>query len=222
MAGIFKWRSTNKLVATLAEDLQALLRTNKELIFNERDLQVRVATWLRDSRHYDEVDMEYAVPKEELSARGVKIGSNSFPWDNDLSIDVVVEKDGAFAAIELKYATRPVDVNITRFGEPLKTDCLIVKDQAASDLIMYNYWKDVRRVELLTRCYPAVKGGVALLITNNVTYWREPQPASGYRAFSTYEGNTLRPGLLEWDKNTAASVLRKHPDFELGGTYPCH
>lgn len=59
MAGIFKWRSTNKLVATLAEDLQALLRTNKELIFNERDLQVRVATWLRDSRHYDEVDMEY-------------------------------------------------------------------------------------------------------------------------------------------------------------------
>ena len=153
MAGIFKWRSTNKLVATLAEDLQALLRTNKELIFNERDLQVRVATWLRDSRHYDEVDMEYAVPKEELSARGVKIGSNSFPWNNDLSIDVVVEKDGAFAAIELKYATRPVDVNITRFGEPLKTDCLIVKDQAASDLIMYNYWKDVRRVELLTRCY---------------------------------------------------------------------
>ena len=219
MVGIFKWRSTNKLVATLAEDLQALLRTNKELIFNERDLQVRVATWLRDSRHYDEVDMEYAVPKEELSARGVKIGSNSFPWNNDLSIDVVVEKDGAFAAIELKYATRPVDVNITRLGEPLKTDCLIVKDQAASDLIMYNYWKDVRRVELLTRCYPAVKGGVALLITNNVTYWREPQPASGYRAFSTYEGNTLRPGLLEWDKNTAASVLRKHPDFELGGTF---
>ena len=67
-----------------------------------------------------------------------------------------------------------------------------------------------------------MKGGVALLITNNVTYWREPQPASDYRAFSTYEGNTLRPGLLEWDKNTAASVLRKHPDFELGGTYPCH
>lgn len=118
MAGIFKWRSTNKLVATLAEDLQALLRTNKELIFNERDLQVRVATWLRDSRHYDEVDMEYAVPKEELSVRGVKIGSNSFPWDNDLSIDVVVEKDGAFAAIELKYATRPVDVNITRLANP--------------------------------------------------------------------------------------------------------
>ena len=210
------------LLQTLAEDLKALMQANKELIFNERDLQVRVATWLRDSGHYDDVDMEYAVPKEELSARGVKIGSQSFPWDNDLSIDVVVEKDRAFATIELKYATRPVDEKINRFGEPMKTDALIVKDQAAGDIVMYNYWKDVRRIETLTRCYPKVKGGVALIITNSVIYWNEPRPDAGYRAFSTSEGNILRPGLLEWGKSIAASVLRSHPAFELSGTYPCH
>ena len=209
------------LLQTLAEDLKALMQANKELIFNERDLQVRVATWLCDSGHYDDVDMEYAVPKEELSARGVKIGSQSFPWDNDLSIDVVVEKDRAFATIELKYATRPVDEKINRFGEPMKTDALIVKDQAAGDIVMYNYWKDVRRVETLTRCYPAVKGGVALLITNSPVYWREPQPNVGYRAFSTYEGRTLRPALLEWNKNFSASVRKSHPDFEIGGDYSC-
>ena len=210
------------LIKTLRVDLERLLGTNKELMFNERDLQVRVATWLRDSGHYDDVDMEYAVPKEELVARGLKLKTTSFPWNNDLSIDVVVEKAREFAAVELKFATRPVNVKIDRFGEPLKTKCLIVKNQAASNLIMYNYWKDVRRVEALTLCYPAVRGGVALLVTNDVTYWHEPLPDSGYRAFSTYEGNVLRPGLLTWKSGIAASILRKHPDFELEGTYPCY
>lgn len=211
----------SSLLATLRADLEALLATNKELMFNERDFQVRVASWLSESGHYDDVDMEYAVPKEELAVRGVKIGEPSFPWNNDLSIDVVVEKDGEFAAVELKYATRPVDAKIDRFGEPMKTDCLIVKEQSANDIVMYNYWKDVRRVETLTRCYPKVKGGVALIVTNSAIYWKELRPDAGYRAFSTSEGNTLRPGLLEWDKSIAASVLRSHPAFELSGTYPC-
>ena len=139
----------NLLVSVLRGDIERFLNTNTELMFNERDLQVRVATWLRDSGHYDKVDMEYAVPKEELEARGLELKTLSFPWNNDLSIDVVVERLGEFAAVELKYATRPVDVKIDRFGEPLKTNCLIVKEQAASDLIMYNYWKDVRRIEAL-------------------------------------------------------------------------
>lgn len=139
----------NLLVSVLRGDIERFLNTNTELMFNERDLQVRVATWLRDSGHYDKVDMEYAVPKEELEARGLELKTPSFPWNNDLSIDVVVERLGEFAAVELKYATRPVDVKIDRFGEPLRTNCLIVKEQAVSDLIMYNYWKDVRRVEAL-------------------------------------------------------------------------
>ncbi len=211
----------NLLVSVLRGDIERFLNTNTELMFNERDLQVRVATWLRDSGHYDKVDMEYAVPKEELEVRGLELKTLSFPWNNDLSIDVVVERLGEFAAVELKYATRPVDVKIDRFGEPLRTHCLIVKNQAASDLIMYNYWKDVRRIEALTQCYPAVKGGVALIVTNNVTYWREPRTDSGYRAFSTYDGNTRSPGLLQWDTDIAESVRRTHPDFELRGTYPC-
>lgn len=97
----------NLLVSVLRGDIERFLNTNTELMFNERDLQVRVATWLRDSGHYDKVDMEYAVPKEELEARGLELKTLSFPWNNDLSIDVVVERLGEFAAVELKYATRP-------------------------------------------------------------------------------------------------------------------
>ena len=63
----------NLLVSVLRGDIERFLNTNTELMFNERDLQVRVATWLRDSGHYDKVDMEYAVPKEELEARGLEL-----------------------------------------------------------------------------------------------------------------------------------------------------
>ena len=122
-------------------DLKDFLKSNKELIFNERDLQVRITMWLKETKHYDRVDMEYAVPKEELCVRHLNVGKESldFPWDNDLSIDVVVEKDGRFAAVEFKYATCPVINQLSRFGEDLKTGCRIIKNQGAGDIIMYNY-----------------------------------------------------------------------------------
>lgn len=211
-----------QLTDILRNDIEAYIAQNKELMFNERDLQVRIATALRDSRHYDDVDMEYAVPLKELTKRKLNIEAGKYPWKNDLSIDVVVRLGREFAAVELKYATRPVDTNITRFGEEMKTDSLIIKDQAASDIIMYNYWKDVKRIETLRENYPAVEGGIALIITNNTSYWRKPQPESSYRAFSTYEGNTVGGGKLDWLGQISNNVTSSHPAFELRGTYPCH
>ena len=210
----------NLLVSVLRGDIERFLNTNTELMFNERDLQVRVATWLRDSGHYDKVDMEYAVPKEELEVRGLELKTPSFPWNNDMSIDVVVERLGEFAAVELKYATRPVDVKIDRFGEPLRTHCLIVKNQAAIDLIMYNYWKDVRRVEALAQCYPAVKGGVALIVTNSATYWREPRPGSGYRAFPYTRATPVVPACCNGTRTLRKASAARIPTLNCGVLTP--
>lgn len=214
---------TANLLTLLRCDLKDFLKSNKELIFNERDLQVRITMWLKETKHYDRVDMEYAVPKEELCVHHLNVGKESldFPWDNDLSIDVVVEKDGRFAAVEFKYATCPVINQPSRFGEDLKTGCRIIKNQGAGDIIMYNYWKDVRRIEALNQCYPNMTGGVALLVTNNRIYWNGPSTDVSYRAFSTHEGNRIGPGLLKWGK-ISENIIRSHPDFELHGSYLCH
>lgn len=166
--------SRHPLLNMLHGDIEEFIRRQRELLFNERDLQTTLAWQFRNSGHYDSVDLEYGVPLEELAVRGLKVSTKAqladeFPWTNNLSIDIVVEKDGTFAATELKYTTRPVNAEITRFGEPLRTDALIVHNQAASNLVMYNLWKDVRRIEVLRKCYPNVCGGVALMISNEVS-----------------------------------------------------
>ena len=47
-------------------DIQEYLnRKDGELLFNERDLQMHLAMHLINTRHYDDVDVEYYVPFEE-------------------------------------------------------------------------------------------------------------------------------------------------------------
>ena len=67
-----------QLTEILRNDIEAYIASNKELMFNERDLQVRIATALRDSRHYDDVDMEYAVPLNELTKRKLNIEAGKY------------------------------------------------------------------------------------------------------------------------------------------------
>lgn len=212
----------NNLLTLLFCDLKDFLKNNKELIFNEKDLQVRITMWLKKKKHYDRVDMEYSVPKDELRARHLKLGkwSSDFPWDNDLSIDVVVEKDNQFAAVELKFATSPVINQPSRFGESLKTNCPIIKKQGANNLVMYNYWKDVRRIEALIQCYQNMIGGIALFITNDRIYWNVPKANVSYSAFSTHQGNRVGHGLLKWG-TISHKIIKSHPDFKINGCYLC-
>ena len=213
------------LLAMLHSDLKEFLTTKDDLIFNERDLQVRIAMWLKGKReHYDSVAVEYAVPKEELTARGLNMesGSTDFPWDNDLYTDIVVEKGCKFAALELKFATRPVINQPPRFGESIKGASQIIKEQSAVDLVMYNYWKDVRRIEALSQCYPNMIGGISLLVTNNRIYWKGPtKNGVSYSAFSTHEGKQVGAGLLKWG-TISKKIIKSHPDFEIKGNYSCH
>jgi hypothetical protein len=47
-----------RLVDIVRADVMAFLESNEELLFNERDFQMHLATWLRNSaNHYDDVDV---------------------------------------------------------------------------------------------------------------------------------------------------------------------
>ena len=215
-------RKLSCLLDTLQSDSEQWIESVRDLISNERDMQVMIADYLRHTGHYTMVDTEYRVPLPELQARGVRPGSQAFPWENQLSIDVVVELDGHFAAIELKYATATVDCPFTLFGEQmLDPDSQIVKNQAASNLTMYNYWKDVRRIETLADVFPRVDGGVAILVTNNHTYWQEPRADSNYANFSMHEGHIVGGGAMAWPAGVSKNITTSHPDFQLTDSYTC-
>ena len=114
------------LVDIVRKDVCAFLESNDEWLFNERDLQIHLATWLRNSANaYDDVEVEYYVPCQEL---------NNYVWKSELRLDVVVKKDGEYCPVELKYKTRKVKRKITRFEEDLTDDVVVMKNQGAQDL----------------------------------------------------------------------------------------
>ena len=85
------------LVDLAEQDVLDFLRTNQELLFNERDFQMHLATHLRQTKHYDDVDVEYYVPCDALE---------NYIWNSELRLDILVQKNDEYLPIELKYKTK--------------------------------------------------------------------------------------------------------------------
>lgn len=204
------------------------LLVQRDFFTNERDMQVKLARFLMTEKasHYDLVDTEYRVPLDELRKRHVD--TRNFPWNNQISVDIVVRKGSTWACVELKYSTQKIDYKWTLFGEELlNKDYAILKNQAASDIVMYNYWKDVRRIEAITGAFSNVAGGLAVIVTNCNNIWEQPTPGVNYEVFSLHDrkGRQKIPhnvgGTISWGPNTGKNLLESYPSFELCGNYPC-
>ncbi len=197
------------LVAKVREDVFSFLRSNNELLFNERDFQIHLATWFRNSANaYEDVDVEYYVPWQELK---------DYVWKSELRLDVVVKKDGEYCPVELKYKTKKVERHIARFDEQLKKSVAVMKDQGAQDIGMYDFWKDVRRVELVRNRFDRVKGGLAVFVTNDASYKKESKETSNNFQFCMTEGkpHTKQKHWL----NPESTCAKTHPNFEVEKEY---
>ena len=202
-------------MATLTEivkdDVHAFLKSNDELLFNERDFQMHLATWLRGSTNrYDDVDVEYYVPWQELQ----KVGK--YVWESELRLDVVVKKDGEYCPVELKYKTKKVERQISRFDEVMNDKVVVMKNQGAQDLGMYDFWKDVRRVELVRNRFERVKGGLAVFVTNDPLYTKKSRENSNNFLFNMDEG---KHSVVKYWQNPESTCAKTHPDFEVEKEY---
>ena len=196
------------LIDIVRRDVFAFLESNDELLFNERDFQMHLATWLRGSANrYDDVDVEYYVPKSEL---------DNYVWDSELRLDIVVKKDGEYCPVELKYKTKKVERQITRFDEVMHDRVVVMKNQGAQDLGMYDFWKDVRRVELVRKRFAKVKGGLAVFVTNDPLYAKASRSTSNNYLFGMAEG---AHGTAKHWQNPDSTCAKTHPDFEVEQEY---
>ena len=197
-----------RLTDIVREDVFAFLESNDELLFNERDLQMHLATWLRGSANaYDDVDVEYYVPQSEL---------DNYIWDSELRLDIVVKRNGEYCPVELKYKTKKVERQITRFDETLHQKVVVMKNQGAQDLGMYDFWKDVRRVELVRQRFERVKGGLAVFMTNDALYTKESRPNSNNSLLNMHDGTHSR--AKHW-RNPESTCAKTHPDFDVEQEY---
>ena len=196
------------LIGLVKQDVFAFWESNEELLFNERDFQMHLANWLRkSSNRYDDVDVEYYVPKNELE---------DYVWDSELRLDIVVKKDGEFCPVELKYKTKKVERKISRFDELLHDNVVVMKNQGAQDLGMYDFWKDVRRVELVRNRFDRVKGGLAVFVTNDVAYTKESKPTSNNYLLNMNDG--VHSHIKHW-RDPESSCAKTHHGFEVEREY---
>ena len=199
----------SKLIDIVQQDIFAFLESNEELLFNERDFQMHLATWLRKSANdYDDVDVEYYVPKSELP---------NYVWDSELRLDIVVKKDGDYCPVELKYKTKKVERKISRFGDLLSDEVVVMKNQGAQDLGMYDFWKDVRRIELVRNRFKKVKNGLAVFVTNDVSYTKEGKSSSNHYLLGM-TGDITRLKYKHWG-NPESTCAKTHPNFDVEQTY---
>ncbi len=202
-----------KLFQLVQNDIDIFLKNNDRLFFNERDLQIHLAIWLKNSTHaYDDVDVEYYIPYKILE---------NYTWENELRLDIVVKKDGEYLPVELKYKTKSVLKKLLRFDEEIRdaegiNSFKVMKNQGAQDLGMYDFWKDVRRIELVRNRFERVKGGLAVFVTNDGTYLKEPKSASNNYLFGMNKGIHIKQ--KHWQKPDSACA-NTHPGFTLENEY---
>lgn len=196
------------LVDWVCEDIRNFLQLSQEIFFNELDFQVHLATSLRASQHYDDVDVEYYIPYQTLK---------KYEWKNEVYIDIVVSKNREFVPIELKHKTSKVNKLFRRFNEEITID--VLKNQAAQNLGKYAFWKDVRRIELVRNRFDAVKNGVAVFLTNDKSYYDKSKKGNAESIrFSMAEG------VHSPDKSWLDSSKLKdnYPSFEVEKEYTIH
>lgn len=197
-----------KLIEQVKTDIQQFIdRKDGELLFNERDLQMHLAMHLKGTGHYDDVDVEYYVPYEQL---------DNYIWKNELKLDILVRKDDEFLPVELKYKTKRHSKKLMRFNEAMPDEVEVLKNQGAQDLGMYDFWKDVRRVELVRRRFTAVKNGLAVFVTNDASYLNEGRPTSNHYRLNMAEG--LHDRNRHW-LQPDSTCARTHPSFDLDNEY---
>ena len=198
------------IVADAETDIRNFLKQQKELLFNEFDFQMQLAIYLRNTGKYDDVESEYFMPTKNTDLL------KGYDWDSNMRIDIVVRKGKEYLPIELKYVTKKVIRDYERFGKEIK-DMEILKNHGAQDIRRYDFWKDVRRIELVKNIFPTVKNGLSVFLTNDPSYAKDPKPDSACYPFSMSGNEKIGGGILNWKNETATSKNRK--EFKLDGVY---
>ena len=191
----------------IKEFLDKELEEKARVFLNEWDFQMKLSLFLTHIKGY-KVHLEYSVPLNFLVEKNKK----KYPFANkeNINIDIVIEKEGLFYLIELKYKTQRATIKFERFGE---INCVSLKDQSRIPMSKYDFWKDVARLEFLKESFEKVKGGLCIFLTNNETYTKGDKGIS--EEFTMKKGEP-HSGELKFKEG---ELKEKNPAFSLLGEY---
>jgi hypothetical protein len=129
-------------------------------------------------------------------------------------IDLWLELDRQRIAIELKYLTRGVELDIGEEHYALT--------QSAGDWARYETLKDLQRIESLVGAGIA-DAGLVVALSNDPGYWKGLPAglAPNYAEFRIDEGQCVQ-GTMNWGPAIGVGTLKGHKDpIKLLGSYTC-
>jgi hypothetical protein len=163
---------------------------------------------------HSEADFQLALGwemHEMYGAASVRLEYRPFSLER-FYVDVWASLGGQTLAIETKYWTRRLSAEV--MGERFE-----VADRAAHDIMRYDFFKDLVRLERVVKDVPGVLG-YAIALTNDSAYWKESLKRDSIDAlFRIHEGRSVT-GELRWSPLAGAGTTKgREVGLTLSGIY---
>lgn len=126
---------------------------------------------------------------------------------------LLIDRNGGYIPIELKYRTRKLELQQGKYTFRLK-------NHAAEDVTKYGHLKDVSRIEDYKHTESNFQVGYAITITNQEKAWQRIIDCnkSDYN-FSLEDKTRIFRGKKEWSENTSVKTQKSYPPFILENDY---
>lgn len=199
----------------ILQQITTALELRNTYFLREIDIQIYLANYFKNviinnNSLYDNVFVEYHIPNNLIP---------NCPWSEEIYIDIVLEKDGYYYPIEIKFYTKKQSIPLQLFGENINN--VTLEDQKAYPKNHYAFWNDIKRIELLEQTFNNVERGIMLLITNDEKYFNiQANPNINYVSaeFEIYNGRLVQAGSqLNWNGNPKLALGR--PQFTVNYDY---
>ena len=185
------------------------LANREEFFTREQEIQIYLADYLNRKNLFDKVYLEYHIPSNSLV---------NYPWkdSNNIYIDIVVFTEGKYYPIEIKFKTISQTLPFNLFGTPSP---IVLGHHGAQNIGCYDFWKDIKRLELFEEKFESVGQGIMLFVTNDESYLKIPRNNEvGYAQFSIHEYRIVESGqILDW--NGALTISVNRPPITLNNSY---
>lgn len=164
---------------------------------------------------HSEADFQQALAWEihrRLPNASIRLELPILIANQTIHLDIWVTTEDAVLAIELKYKTRGLKVQLGK-------ETFRLKSQSAQTIGRYDFIKDIQRLEQVVATREQAVG-YAIFLTNDSAYWaRKSQRQTVDADFRLYQGRVLE-GTLRWGAGASEGTKRGREDpIALRGRY---
>jgi hypothetical protein len=172
---------------------------------------------LADQRplYHSEADFQHAFAWEihrQLTNDAVRLELPFVTPAKVLHLDFWATSEGKSIAVELKYKTRTLSIQ-------LNDEQFNLANHSAQDCGRYDFIKDIQRLEQI-RLHHKNNVGYAILLTNDSSYWIRSRDSHTVDAAFRLEQGRILNGVFKWDESASPGTKRgREEPIELKSHY---